>query len=291
MSDLDRQAELAAAFLDGTQEVATQEIGAVLAGAHDAGRRAWPAIDLDAEVFARFLGARLAVEELAGEEPPLAADLYLACACAVGVPGASAQLIRSCDDAVRAALGRVLDPADRPDLAQRAWEQLLVASDGGEPRIAQYRGRGPLIAFIRIAAVRLAISERRKLRPTQDDRLELQQIVDDTDDIELQYMKQLYRDEFRRSFARAFAALDAPQQLLLRLDVVERLTIDQTAAVYGRSRTTTGRHLLEARQTLARDTLADLQARLALDPADLHSVARLIRSQIDLSVQRILAAP
>jgi hypothetical protein len=78
--------------------------------------------------------------------------------------------------------------------------------------------------------------------------------------------------------------------LLLRLDVVEHLTIDQAAAVYGRSRATTGRHLLEARQALARATLADIKARLALQPSDVVSIARLVRSQIDLSVQRLLVA-
>ena len=285
MSDLDRQ-RLLTGFGSAPPFVAD-----ALLAARDAGRTAWPGLVVDDEVFGRFVGERVAADELApGAEPLALTDLYLACAAIAGVPGASETLVRACEPPVRAALTRVTPPAEQPEILQQVWASLLVAEEGAAPRLGQYRGRGSLVAFVRVAAVRAAISASRKRRPTTADELEVLQLADDSDDPELQYLKQVYREEFRRSFARAFEALPAPQQLLLRLDVVDQLTIDQAAAVYGRSRTTTGRHLLEARQALAAATLSDLQGRLALQPSEILSVARLVRSQIDLSVQRLLIA-
>jgi RNA polymerase sigma-70 factor (ECF subfamily) len=282
---------LLAGFTADARDAAPPHLAGALSGLRDAGRGAWPGVTVDDEVLGRFLGARVAAEELApGAEPLATADLYLACACFTGVPGASEALVRSCEPPVRAALARVVPPAEQAEVLQRVWAHLLVADGDTPPRIGQYRGRGSLVAFVRVAAVRLAISANRKQRPSAADELEVLRLADDSDDPELQYLKQVYRTEFRTSFARAFEELPAAQQLLLRLDVVEHLTIDQAAAVYGRSRTTTGRHLLEARQALASATLADLQTRLALQPTDVISIARLVRSQIDLSVQRLLIA-
>lgn len=291
MAELERHQVLIAAYLAGAAaDAAPAGLGNALVAAYDHGRATWPTLVLAEDAFARFLAERVAADEVVSAAPPPAADLYLACACSVGLPGASELLIETCGGAVRAALARVLQPAEQAEAAQRVWENLLVA--GARPgRIAQYRGRGPLSAFVRVAAVRMAITELRKRRPVDAEEIDDLRLADGADDPELQYLKQVYRAEFRHSFARAFSALSAPQQLLLRLDVVDQLTIDQAAAVYGRSRTTTGRHLLEARQDLARHTLTDLQNRLALPPSELQSVARLVRSQIDLSVERLLVEP
>jgi RNA polymerase sigma-70 factor (ECF subfamily) len=287
----DDRSRLLAGFTADARDAAPAHLADALARLRDAGRAAWPGLPVDDEVLGRFLGARLAAEELGpGAEPLATADLYLACACFTGAPGASEALVRACEPPVRAALARAAPPTEQPEVLQRVWAHLLVADGDTPPRIGQYRGRGSLIAFVRVAAVRLAISASRKQRPSAADELEVQRLADEADDPELQYLKQLYRTEFRTSFTRAFEGLPAAQQLLLRLDIVDHLTIDQAAAVYGRSRTTTGRHLLEARQALARATLTDLQTRLALQPTEVTSIARLVRSQIDLSVQRILIA-
>lgn len=282
---------LLAGFTGEAREAAPVHLADALIEIRDAGRAAWPGVTVDDEVLGRFLGARVAAEELApGAEPLATTELYLACACFAGVPGASEALVRACTPPVRAALARVVPPDEQAEVLQRVWANLLVSGGDTPPRIGQYRGRGSLIAFLRVAAVRLAISARRRQRPSPADELEVLRLADEADDPELQYLKQVYRAEFRTSFARAFEGLSAEQQLLLRLDVVDRLTIHQAAAVYGRSRATTGRHLLEARQALARATLADLRTRLALQPDEILSITRLVRSQIDLSVQRLLVA-
>jgi RNA polymerase sigma-70 factor (ECF subfamily) len=286
-----RQARLAGVFVGDEKACATAELGDSVAAFCDRGRSAWPDLGLSDEAFCQYLGARLAADDLKECDSPVAGDLFLACACLVGVPGASDQLLRSHRAAIQAALSHMLGSADQEEILQRIWESFLVAKDGEHPpRLALYKGRGPLRAFLRVAAIRLAISLLRRNRPVAAVDDEIQRLADDGDNPEMKYLKTLYRDEFRRSFATALATLPAAQQLLLRLDVVDELTIDEAALVYGRSRTTTGRHLLEARRAVAQETLNDLQTRLGLPPSEMDSVARLVRSQLDLSVNRLLRA-
>ena len=54
---------------------------------------------------------------------------------------------------------------DRPhvvdEVEQRLWEVLLVGTGGGSPRLASYSGKGPLAAFLGIAAQRIALDNHR----------------------------------------------------------------------------------------------------------------------------------
>src|SRR4051812_3535688 len=68
------------------------------------GRAAWPALRLDPEVFAGYVGEHIPREpdvDVAGVLREIrAADLYLACACAHCVPGA----VRAADEAYLSSL-------------------------------------------------------------------------------------------------------------------------------------------------------------------------------------------
>jgi len=265
-------------------------LGALLGALCDDARAAWPTLDLTEEAFCHYLGARLVFDELTGSEEVPVADLYLACGCTLAVAGAPEQVIRAYRDPVKAAVSRVIGTGDGDGSLLAIWEGLLIPEGDQAPRIGQYKGRGSLLAFLRVAAVRLAMGSVQNTQRLVLDHVEIQRLSDDSENPELQYLKQLYADEFRRSFASALAAMPPAQQLLLRLDVVDQMTIDQAAAVYGRPRTTTGRHLLEARQALSYATLRDLRTRLDLPDSEVASMARLVRSQIDFSVHRLLGA-
>ena len=47
------------------------------------------------------------------------------------------------------------------EIQQRVRMRLLVGANDGRPRIVDYAGRGPLAAFVRVAALRLALMEKR----------------------------------------------------------------------------------------------------------------------------------
>src|SRR4051812_34447740 len=114
MAELDRHLTLIAAFTGAAADPALLELGPALlelgpalASSCDEGRRAWPALEIDDAALCHFLGARVPVDELvAGGELLPAADLYLACACTLGIAGAADQLVHVYGAAVRAALAR-----------------------------------------------------------------------------------------------------------------------------------------------------------------------------------------
>src|SRR5688500_14031830 len=128
----------------------------------EAARARWPEVTVDVADLARHLAA-LAIDTL--PVPPHAADLVLACACARGDRAAVAVFAREMAPVMRSAARRIDDSADFADeVAQAAGERLLVARDQLPPRIAEYAGQGALAAWVRVAAMRIAMNLLRERR-------------------------------------------------------------------------------------------------------------------------------
>ncbi|MEJ7602890.1 MAG: hypothetical protein WKG01_33690, partial [Kofleriaceae bacterium] len=123
--------------------------------AWEAGRAAWPTVSLDRATFAAYIGE----QDRARTKYP--ADVYLAAACLAGHREALSVFDRDVVSAARGAV-RSIDANDAfvDEACQRLRANLLVG-DGGRPRIADYAGRGPLRAWVGIAAVRTALMIRR----------------------------------------------------------------------------------------------------------------------------------
>lgn len=123
-------------------------------------RAAWPDLPLPAATFLRHLAERFPE----GSSPVIslqtlhAADFYLACACAHGIPAAhavlDAQFLPKVDEAVARVGG---SGGDAVEVRQRLRERLLTPEEGKAPRIAEYQGTGPLAAWLSAAAVRTAL--------------------------------------------------------------------------------------------------------------------------------------
>ena len=87
-----------------------------------------------------------------------AADLYLATACIAGDPAAIALLDASLPAIIRPALARLGIPVcDDDEIAQRVRVALLVRNEAGDCGLAGYSGRGELRAYVRSAALRIAL--------------------------------------------------------------------------------------------------------------------------------------
>ena len=104
-------------------------------------------------------------------------------------------------------------------------------------------------------------------------------------------MKRTYSSEFKAAFGEALGGLGAREQTLLRYHHVDGLNIDEIGAIYRVHRVTAFRWLEKAKELLVKSTLEKLRARLKLDPGELDSVLRMIRSQIHLSLVRHLGGP
>ena len=108
-------------------------------------------------------------------------------------------------------------------------------------------------------------------------------------DPEMDYIRTRYAAEFRAAIGTAMTELEPRERTLLRLGLVDGLTADQIAGVYGVHRVTVARWLAAAREHLAGRCQRRLEERLHLGPTELRSLLGLVRSQLDLSVRRLLS--
>jgi RNA polymerase sigma-70 factor (ECF subfamily) len=109
-----------------------------------------------------------------------------------------------------------------------------------------------------------------------------------TPDPELDFIRVRYAEPFRKAFAAALEALEPRERTVLKLHLVHRLSIDKIAQVYQVHRATAARWLVDVRERLYDDTRGRLMEQLQLAPRELDSLLALVRSDIDVSVRRIL---
>jgi RNA polymerase sigma-70 factor (ECF subfamily) len=266
---------------------------------HQAGRAAWPDLAVSPERFAAYLAARIAPESadlrLALADVH-ADDLFLACACADRAPGA----IEAFRARYRDVVGTVIRGIDRAasfadEVEQLLFQKLFVAGEPNEapaPRITNYSGRGPLAGWVAVAAQRTALSLRRG--EVAQKRARERAIADRLSvdlDPELLYLKQRYSREFESAFEGAVGGLTDRERTILRLHMVAGLTLDAIGVMYSVNASTVSRWLAATRDRLSAETEKDLRRRLQLSPAEFDSLARLVMSQLDLSICRLLQDP
>jgi RNA polymerase sigma-70 factor (ECF subfamily) len=185
------------------------------------------------------------------------------------------------------AAARRLDrsPLFADEVRQAVRVRLLVAEHGCA-RISDYAGRGPLRGWLGVAAVRVALNLRRGKRPAAPDILA--ELVSAEADPELRHLKTLYRAEFRDALEAALRALPERSRALLRLSFVDGLKLAQLARLYDVHETTASRWISRAAADVAEDARRRLMERLSLSPSSLDSVARMVLSNLDFSIARVL---
>src|SRR4051794_14994753 len=116
-----------------------------------AGIATWPEFQLTA-VDLQTYATRTGLDESALQH---SADVVLVCACLKGVAAAVNVLDRTIRDHVPTFVKRIDRDAEfANDVCQRLQERLL---GGAPPRLATYSGAGPLVNWLRVMAVRLAV--------------------------------------------------------------------------------------------------------------------------------------
>jgi RNA polymerase sigma-70 factor (ECF subfamily) len=273
-----------------------EAVAAVLRNRWPEAQAAWPTVAVDRDAFLAHCRGVLPADPEAAL--PLVAglhigDLYLAYACAVtGDPAAlrcfEARIFAEVGDVVRSI---DVDPGFGDEVRQRVRQRLLVGDEAG-PRLLDYAGRGPLAAWVRITLVRAALTMRRQQGRELRRLHEAGDLTSATaDDPELDYLRVRYRVEFAAAFREACAHLPERERAVLRLSVVDGLTIDGIGQVYGVHRATAARWLTRARALLFEETRRLLTASLGLSPSEFGSLARLVHSQLDVQISSLLRAP
>jgi RNA polymerase sigma-70 factor, ECF subfamily len=266
------------------------DLEAALVEAAARARASWTDVDAGDERFAAFLGGRVSGAEL---ETARVGDLWAACACGTGNGRAIAEVEGRYFPDVDAALGKMGLSADRIGEVKQGLRRLLFVGDppaGVAPRITEYRGTGDLRAWLRVTAMRAALKLIRKENretPTDDALLEARAQQDDP---ELAYMKAAYRASFKLAFQEALDSLHARERTLLKQQIVDGLGIDELGALYQVHRATAARWVQSAREKLLVRTRRTFMLNARISSDECESIMRMVRSQLDMSLQRRLGS-
>jgi RNA polymerase sigma-70 factor (ECF subfamily) len=249
-------------------------------------RRTWEGVDVPRERFVAYVDARVS------DDAPLTelvlVDLYLACACAGGDSAAIRAFEKAFGADAEAAFARHHGRGvSSRDLRQLLRDRLFAPP---EPKITAYAGRGSLRSWLRITLVRMRIdAERRRAARPEEPQLDAGVMAPDSAlDPELLHMKRHYREAFVAALEAALASLAPRDRNLLRLKLRDDLGTGQIAAAYGVHRATAKRWLADVRQRLLTATRAEMRTRLDANTAEVESALRMLDSQLDVSVGRML---
>ncbi|MBL8957569.1 MAG: sigma-70 family RNA polymerase sigma factor [Myxococcaceae bacterium] len=247
-----------------------------MSDALSAGRAAWPRVELSAEAFAAFAK---------GRELQHPADLYLVCACVQRERNALSALR---DVVLPEVVARARVPVDqRDELLAMVLERLLVAKPGETPRIAQYRGDGPLQAWLRMIVSRAAIDLSRVRAPQTG--IEGHDLpAARGDDPELQLLRERHAKQLSDAFRAVLEGLPAREANVLQLHFLEGLGAAAIGAMYQVHARTVQRWIFDARESIVEQVHRRLQAELGLTPSQLDSLLNELKSRVDVSIARLL---
>jgi RNA polymerase sigma-70 factor (ECF subfamily) len=278
---------------DGTTRLLPLDLDRRLERLAADGAASWPALGLDPGAFAAHVARHLpagATDLAAVLDDLYATDLYLACALSKGLPAAVAAFEGAYGGMVAAFVARIdRAPAFVSEVMQLVRQRVFVGTVDAPPRIQGYAGRGPLAGWVGIAAQRIALDlvDKEKVEARARERAVADEIGAELDP-ELQYIKERYRDAFERAFARAVEELGSRDRALLRLQIAGGLTLDQIGTMYKVNASTVSRWIAGVRTALLAETERLLRAELSLSPPEFTSLARVLASQMDISVSRLL---
>jgi RNA polymerase sigma-70 factor (ECF subfamily) len=269
------------------------ELEAQLSAFVAAAQAPWPDFGTDVLDFVRYTAERTEQARL----PPSvhAAELWLACACARGVPAAIQAFQRDYGPVIARVLARrkaAQDVAD--DVHQLLAERLLVGNSetGRPPKIADYKARGPLKSWVATAAATTLATLRRSAgRRREAPEPGADVAWDGALDAELEYLKQRYAPQVQAAIVAALDGLGDREKALLRLHLGERLSIDVIGSMYGVNRATAARWLAAARRAVLEGARERLRAQLAISPSECDSLVALAYSRLDVSILQHLAGP
>src|SRR5581483_10913105 len=105
---------------------------------------------------------------------------------------------------------------------------------------------------------------------------------------ELALVAARYHDAFHEAVRDALAGLDERARVLLKLHLVDGVTLVRLAGMYAVDRATVVRWLAQARERVRTAALERLRARVGGSADELHSVLRLLRSRLDVSLGGLL---
>ena len=211
-------------------------------------------------------------------------DLLLAQACLARDPEALKRLDERLP-AIMSALRRRATAIEQDELAQQVRIRLLVPSGSAPAKLALYAGRGPLKGFIRVLALNLLNRSQAATPDASDGALAA---LPDRENFESEVLRADQQSQFREAFRCAVKLLTARQRALLRLNLLDGLSIDDIAPLYGAHRSSAARWLAEAKEALDMQTRKLLAELLKLNADEVERLLAATQSGFQLSLGRAL---
>jgi RNA polymerase sigma-70 factor (ECF subfamily) len=248
-----------------------------------------PETSLGIETFVRFFAER-AEPDVSPEvylDPARAYELYLACGCALGDTAALAAFEREYMSNIEGVLLRVEVGPELDDVLQQLRALLYLPGAGRPSKLSEFNGSGDLFRWLSVVAMRTALNALRTRRRAQrgepvDEEL-LLRIPDLADDPELAHLKALYGAEIKLALREAMTSLSPESRVLLRQYHLDGRDLQALSSSYGLHVSNVSLRLSRARAELVAALRERLQQRLELEPSEVESVLRLVRSRLELS--------
>ncbi len=245
----------------------------------------WPGVTLDAKVFERWLAERsLDLEPMTERRR---AELYLACACVHDAPGSHAAFDAAYGPKLKRALARLRYGPSPDDALQQVRLRLFTSTSERRAKLNEFRGEGDLEGWLKTVALRVALAMSGPRREEAGHDM-LDRLTEKLPNPELRMLQAERRASIKSAFADAVNALDARQRTVLKMSVLDDLSIDQIAPLYDVHRATVARWLTTIRDELLKQTLQSLQRQLQLSESEAASLLGGYTSELNVSLSNLL---
>jgi RNA polymerase sigma-70 factor (ECF subfamily) len=249
----------------------------------------WPEVRLSREEFA----AHLTVLRCQGEAPNdgdlslHGADMFLVTACLAGDPRALAALERDfLTELPQAVSGIDRAPVFGAEVTQRLRERLLCPP---LERLRYYTAVGSLAGWLRVAAKRLALDLKRREGAASRQTEQLATVLANVSrNPEWELVRRRFREPMEAALCEALDALPPRDRMVLRLYLLRNENIGAIGKMYGVHRATVARWIVAAQRTVAAAVTTRLGAELGFSASQCRSLARELKSSLELSLERRL---
>jgi RNA polymerase sigma-70 factor (ECF subfamily) len=216
-----------------------------------------------------------------------AGDFFLACAAGDGDAGALRAIEERHIARLPARIRRLgSSAASIPDILQMVRVRLF---SGESPRIRAYNASIPLEQWIKVIAIRTAISlHRKESAASAAEAAAPERMVRSSVDAATALMKREHKRELESAMVRLFTQLTPRDRTVFRLHVLQGLRIDKIAKAYGVHRVTVGRWIWNAGEVVLDGLRRHFADQLGIVPVEFDSLARLMRSQLSIDIGRLL---
>jgi len=215
------------------------------------------------------------------------ADLYLTCAVTTGVAAATVALDRQLTTELPTAI-RTIEPSPDgiDDVIQLLREKLLVPRNGAL-RLESYSGHGPLGAWLRVSALRIALSRRRRRHPEPHPDDELDASLDLAPNAEIKVLSRELGGDLRTALRAAVLAQPSRIRAVMRLYYADGHGVEDIGRVYNVHASTVSRWLAKARTDVLAHTRAELLGRLGTPASQVDSLLGHAAS-LEISLESLL---